>query len=81
MKVYFKTLSLPPPQEFPLGNENYCNVTSDTKTSMFSVADDVFPFSKYCMKPYSKKNLTVKGIFLITVSLETCHRRCNWNME
>ena len=81
MKVYFKTLSLPPPQEFPLGNENYCNVTSDTKTSMFSAADDVFPFSKYCMKPYSKKNLTVKGIFLITVSLETCHRKCNWNME
>ena len=46
----------------PLGNEIYCNATSDSKTPMFPAANDVFPFPQYCMKPYGKKNLTDKEI-------------------
>ena len=72
MEVCFQTLGLPPSQNIPLGNENYSSMASDTKNtvrSIFSLADDVFPFSQYCVKPNSKKNLT-REFFLITVSLE-----------
>lgn len=43
--------------------------TKNTKTAIFFIAGDVFPFSQYRMKPYSKKKLT-REFFLITVSLE-----------
>ena len=33
-----------------------------SKTPIFPVADDIFPFSQYCMKPYGKKNLTDEEI-------------------
>ena len=57
-----ETLALPPPREPPLGNENYWNVTSDTKTPIFSVANDAFRFRQHCwFIPYSKKNLDWQG--------------------
>ena len=45
----FVTLGLPTPRKLPLGNENCYNVTYDTKLTTCSEADDVFPFSQYCM--------------------------------
>ena len=42
MKVGFKTTGVTPPREVLLGNKNYCNVTSDRKTVIFSVVNDAF---------------------------------------
>ena len=39
-----ETLVLPPLRESPLDNENYWNVTSDTKTPIFSVGQRCFSF-------------------------------------
>lgn len=58
-----KTLCLQPQRGLPLGNKNYCNVTR-TKVPIFSVIDDAFPLSQYCIKTYSKNNLTNEEIFL-----------------
>ena len=61
---------------FPLGNENSCNVTSDTKIPISSIANHAFPFSRYCMKPYSKKIWPMRKLSLIiTVSLVT-YKKC-----
>ena len=63
MEVCFGTLGTrPPAREFPSANKNCCNVTSRKKSTKFSVDDDPFPFSQHCMKPYSRKNLTVEEI-------------------
>lgn len=35
-----------------IDNENYCHVTSETKSPIFSVAEDVISFSQSCMKRY-----------------------------
>ena len=43
--------------------------TKNTKTLIFCLAGDVFHFSHYRVKPYTKKKLT-RELFLITVSLE-----------
>ena len=47
-----------------LDNENYCNVICNTKISIFSVDDGVFPLSQYCSKPYGNKIWTDEGIIL-----------------
>ena len=45
-----------------LSNENYCNLSCSTKIKIFLVAGNDFPFSQYCIKPYTKKNLTDEEI-------------------
>ena len=55
-----ETLDLPSLWEIHIGNKNYRSVTSDTKAPIFFVAEVIFYFSQYCMKPYSKITLINK---------------------
>ena len=60
-----------------LDNENYCHVTSETKSPIFSVAEDVISFSQSCMKRYGnvmkrcgKRTWLTRKFSLIIASLQ-----------
>ena len=65
MMVCFEKHGLPPLRVVIFSNGNCCNITSATKTPIFSIVNDGFPFSQNCMKPWSKKNLTDEEILLL----------------
>ena len=63
-KLENKTLGfLLSPPKITLFQENYCSVTRSTKTLIFCLAENLFPHSQNCMKPYRKSNLTDETIF------------------
>ena len=50
-KLENNTLILPPPRDLPLGNGNYCSESRGLTIPILFVADEVFLFSQYCMRP------------------------------
>ena len=52
------TLQLPSPRPLPLLNDSFYNYQDDTPLPFVFVGDDAFQLTKYCMKPYGRKNIT-----------------------
>ena len=53
------SLNLPDPKPLPATNDPFwVTVGEPKKIPMVFVADDAFPLTKHCMKPYGRKNLS-----------------------
>ena len=53
------SLNRPDPKRLPVTNDPFWVTAGEPKKiSMVFVADDAFPLTKHCMKPYGRKNLS-----------------------
>ena len=51
------TLKLPSPHPLPLLNDDFYSTEERTPLPFIFVGDDAFKLTKYCMKPYGRKNM------------------------
>ena len=55
-----------PDKPLPVSNNPYCDSQNTEPIPYVFLADDAVPLGKYCLKPYSQKDLTpIKRMFII----------------